>query len=204
MWRLHGAAVRNPSGLACICRLGGLQKHTTHLRLRRRAFLSTLSQGCLQSVAGVTARRRTAMTARAAAAALGPAPSDTSTIELPDGRQLAFREYGDRNGLPVIFYHGGLNSRAFMPGLSLPPSLPLPLPLSLSLSPPPPSHLLTTNWLAGWLNDRLTERRFWDKTQALTASAGVRLIALDRPGYGYSSSTLSAPGTPPTGRSSVH
>ena len=26
-----------------------------------------------------------------------------------------------------------------------------------------------------------------DKTQTVTASAGVRLLALDRPGYGYSS-----------------
>jgi pimeloyl-ACP methyl ester carboxylesterase len=79
----------------------------------------------------------------AAAAELGPPPADTATIELADGRQLAYREYGDPEGTPVIFYHGGLNSRAFMPA--------------------------------------------WDKTDAVTADAGVRLLALDRPGYGYSS-----------------
>ena len=39
----------------------------------------------------------------------------TSSVALPGGRVLAYREYGDPSGLPVVFYHGGLNSRAFMP-----------------------------------------------------------------------------------------
>ena len=72
-----------------------------------------------------------------------PLPDDTSAVTLADGRQLAFREYGDPSGLPVIFYHGGLNSRAF--------------------------------------------EAAWDKTHDITAAAGVRLLALDRPGYGFSS-----------------
>ena len=42
--------------------------------------------------------------AMASTADLSSPPADTSTINLADGRQLAFREYGDLHGLPVIFY----------------------------------------------------------------------------------------------------
>ena len=38
-----------------------------------------------------------------------------STVALRDGRRLAFREYGDTAGFPVIFMHGNLNSCLFMP-----------------------------------------------------------------------------------------
>lgn len=38
-----------------------------------------------------------------------------SVVELLDGRSLAFREYGDASGVPIIFYHGNLSSRLFMP-----------------------------------------------------------------------------------------
>ena len=34
-------------------------------------------------------------------------------IRLRDGRSLAWREYGDREGYPVLFAHGNLNSRLF-------------------------------------------------------------------------------------------
>lgn len=63
-------------------------------------------------------------------------------VQLLDGRSLSYREYGDPSGVPVIFYHGTMNSRLFMPA--------------------------------------------WEKTQEVTAAAGVRLIAVDRPGYGFS------------------
>lgn len=34
-----------------------------------------------------------------------------STIELPDGRRLAWSEYGDPAGTPVVHCHGGMSSR---------------------------------------------------------------------------------------------
>jgi len=66
-----------------------------------------------------------------------------NVVELLDGRSLAFREYGDPSGVPVIFYHGSLSSRLFMPS--------------------------------------------WDETHEAAESAGARVIAVDRPGYGRSS-----------------
>lgn len=35
------------------------------------------------------------------------------TLQLRDGRQLAISEYGDSNGVPVLFFHGTPNSRCF-------------------------------------------------------------------------------------------
>jgi pimeloyl-ACP methyl ester carboxylesterase len=35
----------------------------------------------------------------------------TATVELPDGRELAYEEYGDPSGFPVLSFHGGLSSR---------------------------------------------------------------------------------------------
>ena len=35
----------------------------------------------------------------------------TSSLTLPDGRQLAYEEYGDPAGFPVLSFHGGLSSR---------------------------------------------------------------------------------------------
>jgi pimeloyl-ACP methyl ester carboxylesterase len=37
------------------------------------------------------------------------------TVQLPDGRTLAWREYGDPKGFPVVFTHGVFNSRLFQP-----------------------------------------------------------------------------------------
>ena len=35
----------------------------------------------------------------------------TRSVTLPDGRELAYEEYGDRGGEPVLSFHGGLSSR---------------------------------------------------------------------------------------------
>lgn len=35
----------------------------------------------------------------------------TDFVTMPDGRQLAFEEYGDSDGTPVLSFHGGLSSR---------------------------------------------------------------------------------------------
>ncbi len=35
----------------------------------------------------------------------------TRSVTLPDGRELAFEEYGDPGGRPVLSFHGGLSSR---------------------------------------------------------------------------------------------
>ena len=61
------------------------------------------------------------------------------TVTLPDGRTLAYAEYGDPNGRPVFYFHGFPNSR-------------------LNAAP----------------GDQAARR------------TGVRLIALDRPGFGRS------------------
>jgi pimeloyl-ACP methyl ester carboxylesterase len=38
-------------------------------------------------------------------------PIPTRSLTLPDGRELAYDEYGDPNGRPVLSFHGGLSSR---------------------------------------------------------------------------------------------
>lgn len=35
----------------------------------------------------------------------------TASVELPDGRELAYEDYGDPAGFPVLSFHGGLSSR---------------------------------------------------------------------------------------------
>lgn len=35
----------------------------------------------------------------------------TASVELPDGRVLAYEDYGDPGGFPVLSFHGGLSSR---------------------------------------------------------------------------------------------
>ena len=35
----------------------------------------------------------------------------TGSVTMPDGRELAFEEYGDPAGFPVLSFHGGLSSR---------------------------------------------------------------------------------------------
>jgi len=35
----------------------------------------------------------------------------TASVTLPDGRELAYEEYGDPAGFPVLHFHGGLSSR---------------------------------------------------------------------------------------------
>jgi len=67
-------------------------------------------------------------------------PSAPATVPcLPDGRDLAFAEYGDPGGVPVIAFHGTPGSR-------------------LQLAP----------------------------ADAAARTAGVRLVSVDRPGYGHS------------------
>jgi len=39
-------------------------------------------------------------------------------MRLRDGRMLAWRQYGDNSGVPIIFCHGNLNSRLFEPAWS--------------------------------------------------------------------------------------
>eukprot|EP00514_Thraustochytrium_sp_LLF1b_P012556 CAMPEP_0184544204 /NCGR_PEP_ID=MMETSP0199_2-20130426/3465_1 /TAXON_ID=1112570 /ORGANISM="Thraustochytrium sp., Strain LLF1b" /LENGTH=278 /DNA_ID=CAMNT_0026938349 /DNA_START=98 /DNA_END=930 /DNA_ORIENTATION=- len=67
-------------------------------------------------------------------------------VRLPNGRQVSFREYGDPNGLPVLFAHGNMNSAALEP--------------------------------------------CWGKTQQVTADCKVRVIAVDRSGYGESDAVV--------------
>lgn len=43
------------------------------------------------------------------------APRLDSTITLPDGRRLAYAEWGDANGTPLFFFHGTPYSRLFCP-----------------------------------------------------------------------------------------
>jgi len=38
-------------------------------------------------------------------------PGVTASVPLPDGRELAYEEYGDPAGFPVLSFHGGLSSR---------------------------------------------------------------------------------------------
>lgn len=38
-----------------------------------------------------------------------------SAVQLKNGRHLAFSQYGDPNGYPVLYMHGNLNSRLFRP-----------------------------------------------------------------------------------------
>jgi pimeloyl-ACP methyl ester carboxylesterase len=65
-------------------------------------------------------------------------PLADDAIELRDGRRLAYAEWGDARGTPVLFFHGNPGSRFCCPD------------------------------------------------EALTASAGVRLVTIDRPGVGRS------------------
>jgi pimeloyl-ACP methyl ester carboxylesterase len=65
--------------------------------------------------------------------------TDTKTIQLPDGRDLAYMQHGDLSGTPVFFIHGNPGSR---------------------LMRHPDESIIT--------------------------DLGVRLITMDRPGYGYS------------------
>lgn len=66
------------------------------------------------------------------------APRLDRTIQLRDGRQLAYSEWGDLGGRPVVLLHGNPGSRLFCPD------------------------------------------------EEATKSAGVRLVTIDRPGYGRS------------------
>jgi len=63
---------------------------------------------------------------------------DFHPVSLPDGRTLAYAEYGDEQGAPLFFFHGIPGSRLFRP------------------------------------------------PDAITRRSGVRLICVDRPGYGQS------------------
>jgi pimeloyl-ACP methyl ester carboxylesterase len=65
-------------------------------------------------------------------------PLADRTLSLRDGRSLAYAEWGDASGAPVVLFHGSPSSRLFCPN------------------------------------------------ETVTASAAVRLITIDRPGYGGS------------------
>ena len=41
--------------------------------------------------------------------------SDRAMLTLRCGRRLAWREYGNPSGFPILFMHGNLNSRLFEP-----------------------------------------------------------------------------------------
>jgi len=43
------------------------------------------------------------------------ADQQTHTLKLPDGRTLAWREYGDPSGFPIVYTHGVFNSRLYQP-----------------------------------------------------------------------------------------
>jgi pimeloyl-ACP methyl ester carboxylesterase len=38
-------------------------------------------------------------------------PGVTASVPLPDGREVAYEEYGDPAGFPILSFHGGLSSR---------------------------------------------------------------------------------------------
>ena len=69
---------------------------------------------------------------------MGYEPEVDAVIALKDGRRIAYCEWGDRDGMPIILCHGAPGSRVFAPDSDT------------------------------------------------TAQAGVRLITVDRPGYGRS------------------
>jgi hypothetical protein len=46
----------------------------------------------------------------------------TFSVSLPDGRELAYEEYGDPDGDPVLSFHGGLSSRLDAAPPTRPPS----------------------------------------------------------------------------------
>lgn len=53
-------------------------------------------------------------------------PRVDTTIRLPDGRALAYAEYGDPHGAPVMLFHGLPGTRlawGFLPGDPFPPAL---------------------------------------------------------------------------------
>ena len=54
----------------------------------------------------------------------GQAPRVDSRIELPDGRWIAYAEYGDHDGTPVLVFHGTPGTRlswGMLPGTPFPP-----------------------------------------------------------------------------------
>ena len=63
-------------------------------------------------------------------------PRLDTTIRLPDGRCLAFAEYGDPDGRPVMFFHGLPGSRLAIGGL---PGAPFPLGLRI-IAPDRPGY----------------------------------------------------------------
>ncbi len=76
-----------------------------------------------------------------------------TVLRLADGRDLAFCEYGDRNGLPVFAFHGTPGSRL---QVSPPPSAPLPAGYRL-IAPDRPGYGHSTydasRKLTDWPND---------------------------------------------------
>ena len=39
---------------------------------------------------------------------------DASYVQLSDGRQVGYQEYGDRDGRPVFFFHGWIALRCLL------------------------------------------------------------------------------------------
>ncbi len=76
-----------------------------------------------------------------------------NVLRLPDGRRLAYAEYGERQGLPVMCFHGNPGSRLFwglLPGFPFQPNLHL-------IAPDRPgfgrSDFDAGRTLAGWPDD---------------------------------------------------
>jgi len=83
-----------------------------------------------------------------------------TVVELPDGRCLAFREYGDPRGVPVFCFHGTPGSR-----LQVAPTSKMPLPAGIRvIAPDRPGYGLSTYYaerrLVDWPRDVAALARF--------------------------------------------
>jgi len=82
--------------------------------------------------------------------------SEPQYAQLPDGRRLAYQEYGDPNGSPVFFFHGWLGSRLdFAPN----DELAAPWERGSSQSTDPDAASRTSNTIAGyWIGHKTSLR----------------------------------------------
>jgi pimeloyl-ACP methyl ester carboxylesterase len=100
---------------------------------------------------------------------------------LADGRHVAWREYGDPDGVSASHTHVGQRG-----GFLRVPVAAQPQASCLLLTCFFAAHLqVPVFFMHGNLNSRLFMPS-WEKTHEQTVAAGARVIALDRPGYGGS------------------